>query len=108
MKRADSCAPETWYVVQTKWIGEFRAREYAPRRLFACGEPVVITQGPFAGLEGIYEMSDGDERGLLMLELPGRSAKRSSRREGCWRRWERPLKSGHGAAIGKRRVIQAR
>ncbi|WP_194726591.1 transcription/translation regulatory transformer protein RfaH [Noviherbaspirillum malthae] len=40
-----------------------------PRPLFTPGDPVTITSGPFAGLEGIYQMTNGDERAMVLLEL---------------------------------------
>lgn len=40
-----------------------------PRRLFEPGERVAITHGPFAGLEGIYQLSDGEARALVLIEL---------------------------------------
>jgi transcriptional antiterminator RfaH len=39
------------------------------RRLFETGERVAITYGPFAGLEGIYQLPDGEARALVLIEL---------------------------------------
>jgi transcriptional antiterminator RfaH len=39
------------------------------RRLFEPGERVSITCGPFAGLEGIYQLPDGEARALVLIEL---------------------------------------
>jgi len=44
----------------------------ALRRLFAPGERVVVTQGPLAGLEGIYQMPDGEARAVVLLEFLSR------------------------------------
>jgi transcriptional antiterminator RfaH len=41
----------------------------APQRLFEPGERVAITHGPFAGLEGIYQLPDGEARALVLIEL---------------------------------------
>lgn len=41
----------------------------APQPLFRPGQPVRITQGPFAGLEAIYQMPDGEERAIVLLTL---------------------------------------
>lgn len=43
------------------------------RRLFEHGERVAIAAGPFAGLEGIYQMPDGQARALVLVELMGQS-----------------------------------
>jgi transcriptional antiterminator RfaH len=50
-----------------------RLREAVP--LFEQGEKVAITSGPFAGLEGIYQMADGDARALVLMELIGQPHK---------------------------------
>ncbi|WP_445401489.1 transcription/translation regulatory transformer protein RfaH [Zobellella sp. An-6] len=34
-----------------------------------CGERVQISQGPFAGLEAIYQEADGNTRAILLLTL---------------------------------------
>lgn len=36
---------------------------------FSPGERVTITDGPFAGLEGIYALPDGEARALVLIEL---------------------------------------
>jgi transcriptional antiterminator RfaH len=40
-----------------------------PERLFRPGERVLLTEGPFAGIEGIYQMPDGDRRVMVLIEL---------------------------------------
>lgn len=40
-----------------------------PQRLFEPGERVAITSGPFAGLEGIYQLPDGEARALVLIDL---------------------------------------
>jgi transcriptional antiterminator RfaH len=37
--------------------------------IFAPGEKVEITAGPFAGIEGIYQMADGEARAMVLIEL---------------------------------------
>ena len=44
-------------------------RDAAPQRLFETGESVVIQDGPFAGLEAIYQMNDGESRAMVLIEL---------------------------------------
>lgn len=41
----------------------------APQPLFQPGQAVRITQGPFAGLDCIYQMPDGDQRAMVLLTL---------------------------------------
>lgn len=38
------------------------------------GDAVVITQGPFAGLTGIFDSASGGERAQLLIELLGRQS----------------------------------
>ena len=40
-----------------------------PKRLFQPGDQVQITDGPFAGLQAIYQMSDGESRAMVLLEI---------------------------------------
>jgi transcriptional antiterminator RfaH len=42
---------------------EVRLRHFAP------GESVVVTNGPFVGLEAIYQMTDGDGRVMVLLNI---------------------------------------
>jgi transcriptional antiterminator RfaH len=44
-------------------------RPNVQRRLFEPGERVSITYGPFAGLEGIYQLPDGEARALVLIDL---------------------------------------
>ncbi|NWG88173.1 MAG: transcription/translation regulatory transformer protein RfaH [Hydrogenophilaceae bacterium] len=59
--------------VDERLIAQLRARDRQvgeqPRRLFEPGERVLITQGPFAGVEAIYQMSDGESRVMVLIEL---------------------------------------
>ena len=41
----------------------------APQPLFKSGDRVTVMSGPFAGLEGIYELPDGEARALVLIEL---------------------------------------
>jgi transcriptional antiterminator RfaH len=40
-----------------------------PERLFKSGERVLLTDGAFVGLEAIYQMADGDQRVIVLIEL---------------------------------------
>jgi len=40
-----------------------------PQKLFTAGERVRLLEGPFAGLEGLYQMSDGDRRVMVLIEM---------------------------------------
>ena len=44
-------------------------RDAAPQRLFETGESVVIQDGPFAGIEAIYQMNDGESRARELIDL---------------------------------------
>jgi len=45
------------------------AQNAPPKRLFEPGDRVTVAFGPFAGLEGIYQMCDGEARALILIEL---------------------------------------
>jgi transcriptional antiterminator RfaH len=40
-----------------------------PARLFQQGDRVQIKDGPFAGLQAIYQMSDGESRAMVLIEI---------------------------------------
>jgi transcriptional antiterminator RfaH len=40
-----------------------------PQRLFAQGERVQIVDGPFAGIEAVYQMNDGESRAMVLINL---------------------------------------
>lgn len=40
-----------------------------PDRLFDVGDSVVIKDGPFAGIQAVYQMADGESRAMVLIEL---------------------------------------
>lgn len=40
-----------------------------PQCLFQSGDKVSITDGPFIGIEAIYQMADGEQRAMILIEL---------------------------------------
>jgi transcriptional antiterminator RfaH len=40
-----------------------------PERLFNPGERVRLTEVPFAGIEGVYQMADGECRAMVLIEI---------------------------------------
>lgn len=59
--------------VDSQLIEILRARtqdiEHSPIKLHQSGDRVVITEGPFAGIEGVFEMTDGESRAMVLVEL---------------------------------------
>ena len=43
-----------------------------PQRLFSKGDRVQMAGGPFAGIEGVYQMADGECRAMVLIELLSR------------------------------------
>lgn len=54
-------------------VEALRGRELSvqaePERLFKPGERVRLMEAPFAGIEGIYQMADGEFRVMVLIEL---------------------------------------
>ena len=46
-----------------------------PKRLFESGERVRITTTPFADIEGIYQMTDADQRVMVLIEFMSKPVK---------------------------------
>ena len=40
-----------------------------PERLFMPGERVRLTVAPFAGIDGIYQMADGERRAMVLIDI---------------------------------------
>lgn len=40
-----------------------------PERLFSPGERVLLINTPFAGIEGVYKMTDGERRVMVLIEM---------------------------------------
>lgn len=57
-------------------VSALRARAEAeagqPRRLFLPGELVRLTGGAFQGIEAVYQMDDGEQRAMVLIELLSR------------------------------------
>jgi transcriptional antiterminator RfaH len=43
--------------------------EIEPEKIYQKGEHLLITEGPFTGLEAIFEMDDGESRAMVLIEL---------------------------------------
>ena len=56
-----------------------RARESSgdieEKRLFKPGEPIRVVDGPFAGVEGIFQALDGTQRVMILIELMSKSVR---------------------------------
>ena len=39
------------------------------QKMFTAGDKVQLTHGAFAGLEGIYQMADGESRAMVLIEI---------------------------------------
>lgn len=59
--------------VDNRLIELLRAQEISaqaePARLFTPGERVRLTEPPFAGVEGVYQMADGERRVMVLIEM---------------------------------------
>ena len=54
-------------------IAQLRAGEALQRarpvRLFEAGDRVRITDGPFSGIEGVFQLAEGEKRVMVLIEL---------------------------------------
>ncbi|MEK0417268.1 MAG: hypothetical protein RI949_1274 [Pseudomonadota bacterium] len=57
--------------VDPQLIALLQGREQAlpPETIFQPGDAVVITSGPFAGIEAVYQTSDPERRSMILLEI---------------------------------------
>lgn len=52
--------------------------------LFTKGDEITVLDGPFAGLQGLFEMSTGHERVTILLEILGQAQKVNLKRDLIW------------------------
>lgn len=50
-------------------VARFAQCDPADRHLFKSGDTVNIASGPFAGLEGVYDQDDGEQRVIILLDF---------------------------------------
>jgi transcriptional antiterminator RfaH len=53
----------------TALYGREQLQQSNPQALFAAGDKVVITDGPFAGIEAIYQTADAEQRSMILLSM---------------------------------------
>ena len=51
------------------------AQQVAPEHLFHVEERLLIADGPFAGLEAIYQATNGEGRAMVLIDLLGKSTR---------------------------------
>jgi len=51
------------------FLKEQQVRQDAPPSPYSEGDRIVIKSGPFAGLEAIYQMDDGERRAMVLIEI---------------------------------------
>lgn len=51
------------------------------RPLFRTGEPIRLVGGPLAGLEGVFDEEDGEQRVIVLLELLGKANRMQVKRD---------------------------
>ncbi|MDQ8021355.1 MAG: transcription/translation regulatory transformer protein RfaH [Moraxellaceae bacterium] len=58
-------------IITTLRMQELQAHN-RPQPLFQTGERVQLTEAPFAGIEGVFHMADGEHRVMVLIELLSR------------------------------------
>ena len=48
-------------------------QQVAPEELFKKGERLLLTSGPFAGLEAFYKAGGGEGRAIVLLDFLGKA-----------------------------------
>lgn len=64
--------------IDDELVGELRAQSEASEmvlRHFEPGEQVVVTDGPFVGVEAIYQMPDAEGRVMVLLNILSKQVK---------------------------------
>lgn len=59
-------APEELIQILRNSVKQFNAN---PTKLFEAGDRLRVHNGPFVGLEAVFEMDDGESRAMVLIEL---------------------------------------
>ncbi len=51
-----------------EWLRQ-REQRHPTEPMFKAGDAVVVTDGPFAGIEAIYQTTDAERRAMILLEI---------------------------------------
>ena len=49
--------------------------EMRPDKIFQAGDRILINEGPFSGIEAIFEMDDGESRAMVLIDLLSKSTR---------------------------------
>lgn len=62
-------------IVADELIQQLRAtsEQRTPTPLFRRGERLRVTEGPFSGVEAVYQMTEGERRVIVLIELLSKS-----------------------------------
>lgn len=61
-----------------------------PIPLFKPGERVSLTESPFSGIEGVFQIADGERRAIVLIELLSRPVAIHVERSSLRRRTDKP------------------
>ncbi len=68
--RVDNSIIEAIRATEQRWLGQTQCK-------FTPGEHVTIQGGPFANIDAIYQMADGDRRVFVLIEMLSKPVKLS-------------------------------
>ena len=61
---------QAYAVVSDEVLAAVRARTQGVKKaLFASGDSIRVVSGPLLGLEGVFEITDGEQRSFVLLEF---------------------------------------
>lgn len=46
-----------------------------PEPLFSTGQKVTVTDGPFKGIEAVFQLEDGDARSIVLIDILGKQTR---------------------------------
>jgi transcriptional antiterminator RfaH len=49
--------------------------EMRPDKIFQAGDRILINEGPFSGIEAIFEIDDGESRAMVLIDLLSKSTR---------------------------------
>ena len=62
-------------LIRTLKCCDQQSQTHEPQPLFREGQRLLVTQGPFAGLEAVYQMSNGESRVMVLINILSKPVK---------------------------------
>ena len=79
-----AAVPDAFVDALMKMADEQTGVHLPKKPLFKQGDEITVLEGPFAGLSGIFQVSTGQQRAIILLDILGRAQRVNLHRDLIW------------------------